>query len=80
VSEAVDRVLGAAKATYNFFTGDAIVLGLVAVAFVVAAAIAHLAPGAQLAAGVVFVALILLGITLTLGREREAARRGRTRA
>jgi predicted lysophospholipase L1 biosynthesis ABC-type transport system permease subunit len=69
------RVVGALKATYKFFSGDAIVLSMVIVAFVVAYALERFLAGNQLVAGAVFVALILLGITLTLGRERASARR-----
>lgn len=69
------QVVGALKATYNFFSGDPIVLSLVVVAFVVAYALEHFVPSNQLLAGAVFVALILLSITLTLGRERAATRR-----
>jgi hypothetical protein len=73
----MQRVLGALKATYNFFSGDPIILSIVAVAFVVAYALeSWLAPGIrQLVAGLVFILLILLSIYLTLLRER----RGRPR-
>ena len=69
------RVIGALKATYKFFSGDAIVLGMVGVAFVVAYALERFLGASQLVAGAVFVALLLLSITLTLGRERASARR-----
>lgn len=69
------QAVGALKATYNFFSGDAIVLSLVIAAFVVAYALGRSLPGNQLVTGGIFVALILLSITLTLGRERASARR-----
>jgi hypothetical protein len=69
------RVVGGLKATYNFFSGDAIVLSIVIAGFVVAYALERFLPGNQLVAGAVFVALIVLSITLTLGRERASARR-----
>jgi hypothetical protein len=71
----VKRIAGIAKATYNFFAGDAIVLAAVAMAFLIAGLLAAVGPRSQLLSGSVFVALILLGITLTLGRERASARR-----
>jgi hypothetical protein len=73
----MDSILGALKATYNFFSGDAIVLTAVAVAFVVAYLLERLNPHNQWAPGILFVVLILLGITVTLGRERASARRNR---
>jgi hypothetical protein len=65
----MSRVTRAAKATYNFFAGDAIILTAVLVAFVVAALLARLAgvPNALIAVG--FVALIVAGLVLTLSRE-----------
>jgi hypothetical protein len=71
----MDRILGALKATYNFFSGDAIVLTAVALAFVVAYLLEVLNPRNQWAPGILFVVLILLGITVTLGRERASTRR-----
>ena len=68
------RILGALKATYMFFVGDAIILAVVAAAFIIAALLL-VAHSAQLAVGIVFIALILLSVTLTLGRERAATQR-----
>jgi hypothetical protein len=71
----MDRVLGAIKAAYYFFAGDAIVLAGVVLAFVAAYLLETLVrPPNQLVAGGVFVVLILLSITVTLGRERASAR------
>lgn len=69
------RVVGVLKATYNFVSGDAIVLTVVAIAFVAAYFLERLTPANHLLAGGVFVALLLLGLVLTLGRERASARR-----
>jgi hypothetical protein len=77
------RVLGWLKAAYNFICGDWIVLTVVAVAFVAAYGITRAVPGPasqQLVAGLVFVALIVLSLVATLGRERESARRKRLHA
>lgn len=71
----MDRILGALKATYNFFSGDAIVLGMVAVAFIATYLLETFGPRDSWLPGALFVVLILLGITLTLGRERASARR-----
>ena len=71
----MQRILGAAKATYNFFSGDAIAMSGVAIAFVVGYLLERLNPGDQWAPGVLFVALILLGLAVTLGRERASAKR-----
>jgi hypothetical protein len=66
------RILGVLKATYRFFAGDAIILTAVVIAFVSAYLLeGALAPANRhLAAGLVFVALILLGLIVTLARER----------
>ncbi|HEV7128583.1 MAG TPA: hypothetical protein VGN32_14230 [Ktedonobacterales bacterium] len=69
------RIMGALVATYNFFVGDAVILGVVAAAFVITALLVFVAHSSQLLAGIVFVALILLSVTLTLGRERAATQR-----
>jgi MFS family permease len=71
----VNRIFGAAKATYNFFSGDAIAIGFVAAAFIAAYLLEAFTQHNQWAAGVTFVVLILLGLTVTLGRERASARR-----
>jgi hypothetical protein len=76
----MDQVLGWLKAAYNFISGDAIVLGFVAAAFVLAAMLEATLPdgaGRNVVAGVVFLALIVLGLGTTLGRERNSARRAR---
>lgn len=71
----MNRVLGALKATYNFFTGDAIVLSMVVAAFVIAYILEQVLPAGSrhLVSGLVFVLMILLSITLSLGRERATS-------
>lgn len=74
----MNRVWGWLKAAYNFICGDWIVLTIVALAFLVAFWFERAVPGPagqQLVAGLVFVALIVLSLVVTLGRERESARR-----
>jgi hypothetical protein len=70
-------VLGFLKATFNFFSGDAIILSIVVVAFVAVWLIeAYLASASKnVIAAAVFIALILVSITLTLARERSGRAR-----
>jgi hypothetical protein len=71
----MNRVLGALKATYNFFAGDAILLVGVALAFVLAALLGQIAKAPDPVVAVVFVGCIVGGLVTTLGREL----RGRTK-
>lgn len=76
----MNQVLGWLKAAYNFISGDAIVLGIVVFAFVLTAMLEAVLPagaGRNVVAGVVFLALIVLSLVTTLGRERESAKRAR---
>ena len=70
----MNAILRALKATYNFFAGDVILLAATAVAFILGL-LGHAlaAPNPLLAA--IFVACIIGGLALTLGREL----RGRVR-
>ena len=65
----MNRITGAAKAAYNFFAGDAIILGGVVLAFVVGALLLHAVKAPNALSAVVFVAIIAGSLTLTLGRE-----------
>lgn len=65
----MNRVTGALKATYNFFAGDAIILGGVVLAFVVGALLLDVAKAPNAVSAVVFVALIAGSLAVTLGRE-----------
>lgn len=62
-------LLKSLKAIYDFFAGDAIILGFVAMSFVVTAVLSRFThvPPAVLQA--VFIGLIACGLVLTLGRE-----------
>ncbi|HEV2236211.1 MAG TPA: hypothetical protein VGR57_06065 [Ktedonobacterales bacterium] len=74
----MDQVLGWLKAAYNFISGDAIVLGIVALAFLLTAMQEAALPdgaGRNVVAGVIFLALIALSLVTTLGRERNSAKR-----
>lgn len=64
----MQRVLNAIKATYNFFSGDAILLSAAIIAFALGLLLAKAtAPNALVA--VIFVAIIVAGLVITLGRE-----------
>ena len=72
----MSRITGTVKAAYNFFAGDAIILAAVMLAFGVATVLVHLAPGANVAVAVLFVAFICGGLIVTLGRELAGRKRG----
>ncbi|HEY7356598.1 MAG TPA: hypothetical protein VH590_09035 [Ktedonobacterales bacterium] len=65
----MNRVLGALKATYFFFAGDAILLVAVLLAFGVAALLGKVAQAPNALVAILFIALIVGGLALTLGRE-----------
>lgn len=65
----MSRIAGAVKATYNFFAGDAIILGGVVLAFALGALLLDVAKAPNALAAVVFVAIISGSLALTLGRE-----------
>lgn len=65
----MNRVVSILKATYNFFAGDAIILTAVIAAFVIGWLLVHAAKAPNALVGVVFIVLIVSGITTTLGRE-----------
>jgi hypothetical protein len=69
------RLVGALKATYNFFAGDAILLAGVALAFVLAALLGQVAKAPNPVVAVVFVACIVGGLATTLGRELKGRQR-----
>ncbi len=64
----MQRVLNAVKATYNFFSGDAILLSAAIIAFALGLALAKVAAPNALVA-VIFVAVIVAGLGVTLRRE-----------
>ncbi|HEY7127122.1 MAG TPA: hypothetical protein VH540_24515 [Ktedonobacterales bacterium] len=71
----MNRVLGALKATYNFFAGDAILLVGVALAFVLAALLGEVAKAPNPVVAVVFVGCIISGLATTLGRELKGRKK-----
>jgi membrane protein implicated in regulation of membrane protease activity len=73
----LNRIVGALKATYNFFAGDAIILGGVALAFIVGTLLVRVLQAPNALSALVFVALIVAGLVVTLGRELRG--RPRTR-
>jgi hypothetical protein len=73
----MNRILGALKATYNFFAGDAILLTAVALAFIVGALLIHVLNVPNALSAVIFVAFIVGGIVTTLGRELRGRERVR---
>ena len=75
----MSRITGALKATYNFFAGDAILLGAVAAAFILALLLVHAFDAANALVAVVFVGIIVAGLTTTLGREAVGHKRRQAR-
>lgn len=65
----MNRLLGALKATYNFFSGDAITLTATIVAFIVCALLARVAKAPTAVIAVVFIVIIVGSLVATLMRE-----------
>jgi hypothetical protein len=65
----VNRVVSAVKATYYFFAGDAIILCAVLLAFLLGFVLVHAVHAPNPLVAVVFIALIVGGLVLTLRRE-----------
>lgn len=63
------RVSGAVKATYNFFSGDAILLSAAVIAFALGLLLARIAHAPNALVAIVFVVIIVSGLAVTLGRE-----------
>lgn len=74
----MDRIIAAAKATYLFFSGDAITLTATLVAFALAWLLVALAGAPQGAVGVQLIVIIVAGLALTLWREIAGRPRART--
>jgi hypothetical protein len=74
----MNRVLSALKATYNFFSGDAITLAATLVAFALSLFLAKIlhAPNALVAQA--FVIIIIAGLVATLWREVAGRPRARS--
>ncbi len=65
----MDRVVGALKATYNFFSGDAILLSAVIVAFLLGLLLIQKLHASSLLVGVIFLVIIVGAMFMTLRRE-----------
>ena len=65
----MSRITGAIKAAYNFFSGDAIILSAVIVAFILGALMAQAFKAPNVVVALVFVAIIVAGLATTLSRE-----------
>lgn len=65
----MDRVVGALKATYNFFSGDAILLSAVIVAFLLGLLLIQALHASSLVVGVIFLVIIVGALFTTLRRE-----------
>lgn len=75
----MSRITGPLNAAYNFFAGDAIILGTVAAAFILAALLVHAFDASNVVVAVVFVGIIVAGLTTTLGREAVGHKRRQAR-
>ena len=73
----MNRVLGALKATYNFFSGDAILLSAAIIAFLLALLLARVVGAPNALVAVLFVVIIIGGLVVTLGREIAGRPRAR---
>ncbi len=71
----MSRILNALKATYNFFSGDAILLSAAIIAFALGLLLARALAAPNLLVGIGFIVIIVAGLAVTLGREIA----GRTR-
>ncbi len=65
----MNRVVSAVKATYYFFAGDAIILSAVLLAFLLGFVLVHAVHAPNPLVAVVFIALVVGGLVLTLSRE-----------
>lgn len=65
----MNRVVGILKSTYNFFAGDAIILGAVVIAFALGTILVHVLHAANAVTGLLFIVCISAGLVLTLTRE-----------
>lgn len=71
----MSRITGAMKATYNFLAGDPIILGAVALAFILGEILSRALGFPNVAVAIVFIGIIVAGLTTTLGRETRGRRR-----
>ena len=71
----MNAVIRALRAAYFFFAGDSIILTGVALAFIVGLLLSKSVHAPNVLVAVVFVALIVGGLVVTLGRELGGRRR-----
>jgi hypothetical protein len=69
------RVTGVIRAIYNFLAGDPIILGAVALAFILGEVLTRAAGAPNATVAIVFVGIIVGGLASTLGREIRGRRR-----
>lgn len=74
----MNRIMAAAKATYMFFSGDAITLTATLVAFALAWLLTNQAGAPQAVTGVLLIAIIVAGLLMTLWREVAGRPRARS--
>jgi hypothetical protein len=65
----MNRLLGALKATYNFFSGDAITLTATIIAFIVCGLLAHFLHAPSLVIALVLIGAVVGSLVATLLRE-----------
>ena len=71
----MNPIVRAIKATYSFFAGDMIILCAVIAAFVICALLVNVTHTPNVVNALVFIAFIVGGLTLTLGRELRGRQR-----
>ena len=74
----MNRVIAALKATYNFFSGDAITLSATLIAFALGLLLSSALRASMLIVAVVFVGVIVMGLFATLWREVAGRPRARS--
>lgn len=74
----MNRIVSAAKATYNFFSGDAITLGATVIAFALGLALTRITSAPQAVVGVLLIVIVIAGLVTTLAREVAGRPRARS--
>ncbi len=65
----MNRALCALKATYNFFSGDAVLLSAAILTFLLGYLLAQVLKAPNALVAVAFVAIVVIGLCVSLGRE-----------
>ena len=76
----MNRVTKAIKATYNFFSGDAITLAATLIAFALGLLLTQILHAPNTLTALVFIVIIAAGLVTTLRREIAGRPRVRSRA